>query len=666
MAVSQMRRVQIFAHSSHRAALVKELQDMRIIHINDLHENEEPASEVPAESETRVIIRGIQSDISRLQSTIDYLANFEPKKGFIEGLFGGKIVLSSQEYDNIADEVAHGEWRTVCSECQSIEDESASLSSREGRLKSDKQNLLLWSGLDVPIEEIQDTEKAAIRMGVVPTSTYDILVAELESSEVDVAYETVGGTKTEINLVVMFLKEDEQEATAILTKYGFSPVSLPLTSGVVADRLKQIDEEISKISVQRDEIAKKSAELAQHRVELMTVYDHLAELLKQEEVRESFINTDHTFVVDGWVRKKDLKKLEGDLSAKYEEIEIIASEPSDDDEPPVDLEIKGPADPFQMVTRLYGIPNYREVDPTPLIAPFFAFFFGICLTDAGYGFTIALVAFFAARKLTGGGRNLLRLLVFAGIMTIVVGAITGGWFGIPAKNLPSFLLKIRLIDPQGAGQMDFLKAILAIGFIQVWFGFFVKLYIDFKERDLKAAFLDELPWVVAMTLIGVMVVMVFVKAPTSAMYAPAAITLLCWIVILLFAGRESSNPVARLGTGGFELYTKITGTFGDVLSYLRLFALGLATGIIASVVNTMAMMMWGSSVGKVVAIGILIGGHIFNLVINALGGFIHTARLQFVEFFTKFYEGGGEEFKPFSKEHTYIKVVDLEGSQESK
>jgi len=666
MAVSQMRRVQIFAHSSHRAALVKELQDMRIIHINDLHENEEPASEVPAESETRVIIRGIQSDISRLQSTIDYLANFEPKKGFIEGLFGGKIVLSSQEYDNIANDVAHGEWRTVCNECQSIEDESASLSSREGRLKSDKQNLLLWSGLDVPIEEIQDTEKAAIRIGVVPTSTYDILVAELESSEVDVAYETVGGIKTEVNLVVMFLKEDEQEATAILTKYGFSPVSLPLSSGVVADRLKQIDEEIAGISAQRDEIAKKSVELAQHRVDLMTIYDHLSELLKQEEVRESFINTDHTFVVDGWVRKKDLKKLESDLSAKYEEIEIIASEPLDDDEPPVDLEIKGPADPFQMVTRLYGIPNYREIDPTPLIAPFFAFFFGICLTDAGYGFLIALIAFFAARKLTGGGRNLLRLLFFAGAMTIVVGAITGGWFGIPAKNLPSFLLKIRLIDPQGAGQMDFLKAILAIGFIQVWFGFFVKLYIDFKERDLKAAFLDELPWVVAMTLIGVMVVMVFVKAPTSAMYVPAAITLLCWIVILLFAGRESSNPVARLGTGGFELYTKITGTFGDVLSYLRLFALGLATGIIASVVNTMAMMMWGSSVGKVVAIGILIGGHIFNLVINALGGFIHTARLQFVEFFTKFYEGGGEEFKPFEREHTYIKVVDLEGSQESK
>ena len=138
------------------------------------------------------------------------------------------------------------------------------------------------------------------------------------------------------------------------------------------------------------------------------------------------------------------------------------------------------------------------------------------------------------------------------------------------------------------------------------------------------------------------------------------------LIIILFSGRESDSLVARFGTGGFELYTKITGTFGDVLSYLRLFALGLATGIIGGVINTMAGMMWGSLVGKIMAIGILIGGHTFNLVINALGGFIHTARLQFVEFFTKFYEGGGEEFRPFKREHTYVTVVDLENPQESK
>jgi V/A-type H+-transporting ATPase subunit I len=221
---------------------------------------------------------------------------------------------------------------------------------------------------------------------------------------------------------------------------------------------------------------------------------------------------------------------------------------------------------------------------------------------------------------------------------------------------------MQVLDPQGEGQMNFLVVIIIIGFIQVWFGFFVKLYIDIKERDWSAAFFDEFPWVLAMIMIGVMILLTVFNSPTSAMYLPLGITVLCCIIIILFAGRESSNPVARIGTGGFELYTKITGTFGDILSYLRLFALGLATGIIASVVNTMGLMLWGSPIGKVFAIGIFVGGHIFNLVINALGGFIHTARLQFVEFFTKFYEGGGEEFQPFRREHTYITIVDSEGS----
>jgi V/A-type H+-transporting ATPase subunit I len=116
-------------------------------------------------------------------------------------------------------------------------------------------------------------------------------------------------------------------------------------------------------------------------------------------------------MIDGWVRKRDVRKLEDELSGKYDEVEVMASEPSEDDEPPVDLENKGPADPFQMVTRLYGLPNYREIDPTPLIAPFFAFFFGICITDAGYGFLVALIAYLAARKTTGGGKNLFKLLI---------------------------------------------------------------------------------------------------------------------------------------------------------------------------------------------------------------------------------------------------------------
>jgi len=664
MAVSQMQRAQIFAHGSRRASLVKDLQDMEIIHINNPNAQEEPTSELSEESELRTLIRGIRNDLSRLQSTIDYLARFEEKKGFIAGFLGGRIVLSSQGYADIAKEAAHGEWRNICNECQSLEEQAMRLTSSEGRLASDRERLLLWSKLDVPIEEIQDTEKTSIRIGVVPLNTYESLIADLRDSEVDVALEAVGETKTEVNLVVMFLKEDEQKAVLILTRYGFSPVSLPLTAGTVADQLKRMDEEKVKISAQRADIAKKSTQLAMNRVSLMAIYDHLTELLRQEEIRESFINTEHTFMVDGWVRKKDVKKLQNELTSKHDEVEIVVTEPSEDDEPPVDLELKGPVNPFQMVTKLYGIPNYREIDPTPLIAPFFAFFFGICLTDAGYGLIIALIAYFGAKKMTGGGKNLFKLLIIAGITTMVVGALTGGWFGIPVERQPSFLKSIQLINPQ-VDQMKFLIAIVVIGFIQVWFGFLVKMYIDIRERDWVGAFCDQFTWLLAMILMPVVVLLWVKEAPTLILWMAGGVLTLCIFTIVIFAGREVSNPIGRLATGGFELYSRITGTFGDILSYLRLFALGLATGIIAGVVNTMAGMMWGSLIGKVVAIGILVGGHLFNIVINALGGFIHTARLQFVEFFTKFYEGGGEEFRPFRREHTYVTVADLENPQGS-
>lgn len=747
MAVSQMRRVQLLVHSSHRASLIKDLQDLEIIHINDLNEQEDATGDVPAENEVRDIIRGIENDLSRLQSTINYLAGFEAKKGFLAGMMGGGPVVSSQEYKEATKEVSHGEWRGICDQCQSLQDEFANSNNRENRLRSDRENLRLWGNLDVSIEEIQDTEQTAIRIGIVPASTYNSLLADIDGSEIDMAFEIVGETKTEIQLVAIFPKADEQEASAILTRYGFSLASLPLSSGTVSDRLKAIEQEMAEIVAQREDIEKKSAQLAVHREKLMTIYDHMAELLGQEQVRESFVTTEHTFVVDGWVRKKDAKKLESELASKYEEIEIGISEPLKDDEPPVDLELRGPAAPFQMVTRLYGIPTYKEIDPTPLIAPFFAFFFGICITDAGYGFVVALVAYFAAKKASGGGKHLMQLLIMAGIATIIVGALTGGWFGININpeliykvNLDNkaqldsgvvpdnirqsaagkgvalsgsasvvaevsasargaeekatwlitdgdkkytmqeeassiafykpraltFLTKVRLLDPQGSGQMIFFGAIIVIGFIHVWFGFFVKLCIDFRDRDLKAAFMDELPWVLAMLLFAVWLVLWRTGASPAVLQLLVAAIIICCFIVFAFSGRESENIAGRLGTGAFELYTKVTGTAGDILSYMRLFALGLATGIIGGVVNTMAGMLWGSLIGKFIAIGIFVGGHIFNLVINALGGFIHTARLQFVEFFTKFYEGGGEEFRPFKREHTYVTVVDLESPQRSK
>lgn len=663
MAVSQMQRVQIYTHSSHQASLINDLQDLEIIHINNINDQSESASEVPevpAESELKDIIRSMQNDLSRLQTTITYLADFKEKKGLLGGLMGGRITLSSQEYSDIVNKADQSQWRNICDECQALAEQTTRLSSRENRLYADKENLLQWYNLDAPVEALRDTDKTIIRIGSIPISVYGEFLSDASSSEADIAVETVKQTRNEVNLVVIFLKENEQKASALLSRYGFSVASLPLTSGTVSDQLVLIDEELLEISKQREVIAEKSSQLAIHRPDLMTIYDHLKEALRREEIRESFINTEHTFMVDGWVRKRDVKELEDKLSEKYDELAIVVSDPLESDEPPVVLENRSLASPFQMITRLYGLPPYRKTDPSPLLAPFFALSLGICLSDVGYGILVILIAYFISRKLKSY-RDLFNIMIISGSMGIVMGAITGGWFGISSEKLPSFLLSIRLIDPI-KNQMPFMGLVIAIGFIQVWFGYFVKMRLYIKDRDWVGAFLEQLPWMLVMILIPVAVLLSMIEA-TSVFKASLAVIVLCLLILVAFAGRANKNPAARIAAGLFELYGKVSGTLGDILSYMRLFALGLSSGILAGVMNTIAGIMWGNPVGKVLAFGLLVGGHIFNLLMSCLGGFIHTTRLQFVEFFTKFYESGGEEFRPFRKEYNYITVVDQDNPQ---
>jgi len=660
MAVSQMQRVRIFAHNSNRAYLVKDLQDLELIHIIRISDENEPAAESSTEGDARIKVRDIQNDLTRLQSTIDYLAGFEPKKGLFSG--GGNPVFTSQEYAKIAKDAENGDWQSVCDECQSMQDQLARLTNLEGRLQSEKENLSHWSGLDAPVESIRDTEKTAIRIGAVPSSTYELLISEIKSSNIDLSVEVVGKATNEVSIVAIFLKSDEQKILPILAKNGFSPTTLPITKGKISERLAQIDKEYSGISTQREEIKKKSSQLAQHRLKLMGTYDYLNEVLAQEQIRTSFTNTDYTFMIDGWARKEDVPKLKENLSKKYEELEIETSDPTDEDEPPVDLQNGFITQPYKMVTQLYSLPKYREVDPTRLFAPFLTLGFAIALTDAGYGIFVAILSLIMARRSAGGMKNLFKILFVAGLATVVVGALTGGWFGMPHEMLPQFLLNIIVLDPNKS-QMLFLGLIVALGYFQILIGFIVKMYILLKEKEWVGAFLDQFAWILIMILGPILIFLAKFKSGGSSAGTNNVLLgfiLLGALMILLFSGREIKNPAGRIGTGFFELYSRVSGTFGDSLSYMRLFALGLATGIIAKAVNDIAGMLWGSPAGNIGAIAVLLFGHPFNIVINSLGGFIHSTRLQFVEFFTKFYEGGGEEFKPFKKEKVYVSVSELE------
>lgn len=655
-----MAKVQIVAHDSLRDELLDFLQDRGVIHITDLRskvEGEDEGSEGESRADPRRAerIRRLTETLSRLQFAIDYLAPFEPKKGgFLSSLAGGsKVVIPPDQYERITSPEGAEELLRVADRCHQLSSEISRLEGRLSRIRADREGLQVWRNLDAPIELLEDTERTVIRVGSVPAQTFQEMISELSGALPFHHVELINTSGAESYVIVAFLKEAEGEVSPILAKYGFSPASFPRESGRIPDILAELDREEEEVNRRIEEIRAELAGMAGVRPKLMALYDHLHNELQKLRVQELFLETERAFILEGWVKERDLERFREELTSKFSEVDVFAFEPSPEDEPPVAIENMKLVEPFQVVTNLYGLPKYREVDPTPLIAPFFAFFLGLCLTDAGYGITLILLSMLGI-KLFGrgrGARQLMGVLALSGVMAVVAGLLMGGFFGMKP---PSPFNRLMIIDPSTPeGQTKFLYASWAIGLLQVWVGFLIKLVLSLKGRNFKSAFRADLPWVI---MIPAMVMLL----PSTLRRIGLTLLLICSAWLIALSDTESKSIAARIGNGFFNWYG-ISGVFGDILSYSRLFALGLATGIIAQVVNTMAKMVSGiPGIGPVAMVGMLIGGHLFNIGINTLGGFIHTARLQFVEYFTKFFEGGGEPFRPFSKERRYTVVLRLE------
>jgi V/A-type H+-transporting ATPase subunit I len=293
-------------------------------------------------------------------------------------------------------------------------------------------------------------------------------------------------------------------------------------------------------------------------------------------------------------------------------------------------------------------------------------------------------------KIGEGGKKLFRMFFAIGLVTFAIGIMTGGFFGIEVSQLPpflSFLQKLTLLNPTQQ-PMVFLLICLALGIIHILTGIALEVWDKLRRKEITSAILDHFSWIVLIVglvlAVGPLVSGMFLAGAqpvaTGEELSPTNITLAesiirMWdtlpgysktgvvmflsgaLALFLFVGRKSKGLFIRFAKGGYELYG-VVQVFADVLSYSRLLALGLATSVIAGVINTIAVMMGETPfIGPVLMVIILIVGHLGNILINCLSGFIHTARLQFVEFFGKFYEGGGKSFNPFQREGKYTDIV---------
>lgn len=657
MAISQMKKFQLSGYVPLKKKIIETLISLGCVHIKDAQEEliESGIGKQEAVfSGTQLI--SLEEGLSQLEYIINFTANYSEKaKGLANLLSPEKITLSPEKIEEIR---KNTDVSSIYSQCLELENNMTGLQLE----MSNKQDLLNelspWQNFDATLQDLQDTAMTTSQLVITKRELLPQIQEEICKSTTGFELQVISEDHNMAYLFLLMLKDDAPQILAILNHYGCKPINFEGIVDKPIEAMRQIQAEISAIDEEKIKIKKACFLLANnYRDKALVLYDLTFEDIQKRQVEAKFAHTKQVFFINGWIKARDEMVIRRELEKISSELEIITLPADKDEQPPIALENNPYVSPFEFVTTLYGRPNYLEFDPTPLLVPFFIIFFGCCITDAGYGMVLTGVSLFLMKmfKPTGGGARLIKIIFWSGISTIVIGALTGGWFGVDVAVLPQLFQKMVVIDPV-KNPLDMLKLALTLGIIQIFTGIMIKACANIRDKRFIDALLDQALWLILLIFLLPMGYSFILggKLPPEIAAAAGNGASITAIALILTQGRANKGIFRKLFGGIISLYN-VVGYFGDVLSYARLLALGLATSAIAMTINGVAKMTTEIPyIGYVLAGFILIMGHTFNIVINTLGGFVHSSRLQFLEYFSKFFEGGGEEFKPFERKNRYI------------
>ena len=648
MAVVPMTKVGIIGYAPESARIMDAIRREGVVHIT------------PMSTETAEKSYEIENLVRRVDSAAEFIIRFleQPPK---------KPTLSPEQALDI---VKNFDYEPFLAEVEKLKSRYDQLASSVSRWEGLINILAPWESLPAPLGLMHDTKHCRIRMGIIPaqfTETFEHEVIEqplLYWYEVSRAYEGM-------YVVVVYHNSIAEWMEGLLAKVEFTHWAPKQFTKTAAEEIAALREKISAARKEMDSIAEKVRSFADKLISLWVLGDHFEQLLEEYRLLDSADRTERTFAFQGWVPKKQFPKLKRRLETAFDTIEVMELPILPEDEPPVALKNPFFIEAFEVITDLYGRPRKGMVDPTPFVAPFFAIYFGLCLTDAGYGLLLTLGAIVGLSKFRQPGtRKFLRLILYVGISTIIAGIITGGYFGIKlpppegATGLAALALRLKLFDPLD-DIMEFFAISVAFGVVQLSIGFLLAMYVNLKESKKITQYLHAvvvgLAWIAVTVGVGMFVIGYILPETLGHFMALGKNVLAAGVVGILF-GHLILGPIAGKGIGtsianafGFDGLYGIIGVFSDLLSFVRITALGLSTAIVAGVITQMSLQMKG--VLLVFGILLLVVGHIFYCLFSSLGAFVHPTRLQFVEFFSRFYESGGKPFEPFRRKYRRVEVI---------
>jgi len=673
MAIDRVRKVWLVCPTDQASRVPDQLARIALLHVGD----PVPAGEVGGTALRRLTAdtRAIEGRVRTLADTLDLLRPYtETKTDLIANFIPTPIETTRAEVREALDAIDIEQLSATARDQAARRDDARAAAERaDERLAG----LRAFCDLQVAVPADGALRWTSARLWTAAEKLARHVIDRNLAPEAAII-EELGTQDDRVLVATACLAEDAGHVTQRMRDLGFDAIAPPSETTALDRYVAAVEAERDASQRDADEADAQLAALAEQRcrrVEL--VLGHWEEELNTARAVGKMLATGRASVLRGYVRERDLDRFEEAVAADLPEVAVVIEEPAAGDDVPVSL--SGPAilRPAQFLVTMYGLPDYFEFDPSAFLFASFLVFFGMCLGDAFYGLVLIALAAYLMRRFRNypGVRALFELLLYGGIASFIVGVLTKAWASnlwaaeyLGEGNLLARLSESLAIGDPLAKPMVVLGVALAMGVANQFWGIFVKMYSCWRRDDPWGALFDGGFWL--LLLPGLLLV----AAPAFVEGIPAgAMTVGTWLAVagaaglILTQGRSEKGIVAKAVVGVVSLYG-IVGTYGcvsfisDILSYSRLLALGLTTTIVGLAVNIVAGMVKDAA-GAAVLGGVLfalvaVPGHVFNLLISGLGAFIHSARLIFVEFFSRFYEPKAERFAPLGASYGRIRVMD--------
>lgn len=646
MAIVKMSNFSLFAFDSERENLLHELQKFKYVHFLNLDKDAAIKQEGLRSVQVPESIVAVDEEISRVSYAIDILSKYYIRESGIKALKKGLEDFNFRELEEKANSI---DYFPIYNKLRGLWAEKENLRQEIVHLETTKEELSPWIQLNSPIKSL-NFEQSEVFLGTIPKKLKERLNVDLSGTTYTYS-EIVSEDKDNLYVLALSSKCEKESVKEILRNNNFSKANV-VGEDSPQEEIFKIDSRIKQLHDEINAYENSIRELTGYLPSLEIVYDYL--LNKKLRVASSgkFLMTESVNVIKGYIptdMEEDFTEAVKTALDNVYYLELVKAE-TDDANVPILLKNSKFVQSFEALTGMYALPRYKEVDPTPFLAPFYLIFFGMMAADVAYGLIMLVGSFMALRKfnLVESTKKFVRFFYYLSFSVIAWGFLYGSIFGgiIPMK---------ALFNPAEDYQSLLILSI-AFGLIHIFFALGLKAYMYIRDGKVLDAIYDVGFWVLALAGAIVYLVSGSVALPAAVKSISLFVMIVGMVGIVATGGREAKGMAGKIGGGIYSLYG-ISGYVGDFVSYSRLMALGLAGGFIAGAVNMMAGMLAEKGIiGMMLAVVIFIFGQLFNLGLSLLGAYVHTIRLTFVEFFGKFYEGGGKEFNSFRSKPKYINL----------